>query len=113
MVTFFSISTGVEGYYIYPIPLVIVFSTPANSDTYEIRALFYEEVRYSTVNALVEAYNNGNIRDHTPNLHKQSLDRLVEITLMQVWLLQAVIIRCIKLTHSESMVSTFLMGVAC
>lgn len=76
---FFSISTGVEGYYIYPIPLVIVFSTPANSDTYEIRALFYEEVKYSTVNALVEAYNNGNIRDHTPNLHKQSLDRLVEI----------------------------------
>ena len=79
MITFFSISKGVEGYYLHPIPLVIVFSTPGNGDTYVIRALFYEEVRYSTVNELVEAYNNGNIRNHTPNLHKQSLDRFVEV----------------------------------
>lgn len=63
--------SGVDDYYLFPIPLTLVLYTPGNGDTYNLRAVYYDDVKYDTIAALVEAYNAGNVDSRfTPNQHR-------------------------------------------
>ena len=64
-----------DDYYVYPSPLLVVLYTPGNGDRFEVQAVYYDDIHYSTVNDLLQAYNDGNVRDFTPNDFKLYSDR--------------------------------------
>ena len=59
----------------YPVPLILVLYTPGNGDTYYLRSVYYDGVEYSTIDDLVQAYNDGNVREMTPNSHLKYANR--------------------------------------
>lgn len=49
--------------------------TPDNGDEYNVRDVYYADVRYNSIDELVNVYNGGNVTEYTPFSHKKYADR--------------------------------------
>ena len=47
-------------------PLSLVLYTPGNGDTFKIKNVYYDNIEYNTIQELLDAYNNGAVRDIKP-----------------------------------------------
>ena len=57
---------GQDDNYVWAHYLSLVLYTPGNGDTYKIKSLHYDNIEYNTTQHLLDAYNNGTVRDIKP-----------------------------------------------
>ncbi|XP_013418264.1 amiloride-sensitive amine oxidase [copper-containing]-like [Lingula anatina] len=54
---------GIDGYYIWPLPLQIVVNTNGNNPAaYSVTRLYFEHQSYSNVDEILDAYNSGQLK---------------------------------------------------
>ncbi|XP_067929902.1 putative amine oxidase [copper-containing] [Watersipora subatra] len=54
---------GIIDYYLWPIPMTVIVYTPGNGNNFVLRKVIFDNVEYDSIDALVEAYDSGNLRD--------------------------------------------------
>jgi len=64
-----------EDYYLWPVPLKMLLTTPGNGEVYTVKSVTYNDVDYDTIQALVDAYNAGNISTSSPGVEQEYAGR--------------------------------------
>jgi len=64
-----------EDYYLWPVPLKMLLTTPGNGAVYTVKSVTYNDVDYDTIQALVDAYNAGNISTSSPGVEQEYAGR--------------------------------------